>query len=79
MKSPKQEEIENLQKFILEELNRISTPLELMATDDKEKLEKATVLWKVNKILENFDALEPNLKSWFRTYTKKEQYDEREI
>lgn len=70
----KKEEIERLEEFILSELDRISTPMELKASDDKTKLEKASVLFNIYKVLTNYDDLEPTLKKYFDNKAKEMRF-----
>lgn len=76
MKTPKQQMIDKVEEFILQELNHISTPMEYMIEKQladegisndisKDRLERAGVLYNLYKILENYDALEPTLKKYF--------------
>lgn len=73
MTKSEKEEIIRVEEFIAAELERISTPLELMATQDNEKLERANVLYKLYKILENYDDINPTLTKFFNERARKER------
>ena len=88
----KKEQIERLEKFILEELNHIATPMELKLEKllneegiendiQKDRLTKASVLWNIYKVLVNYDELEPTLKKFFDNKAKKMRFweEDREL
>lgn len=71
-------EIERLEQLILNELDAMSTPMELKATDDNQKLARAGVLFNIYKVLVNYDEIEPVLSKFFGEKAKKMKFWEEE-
>ena len=67
------------QDIILAMENALKTELDKQKdiTDRKELLENANVLFNLNKILANYDELEPVLAKYFTDKYRKEKWEER--
>ena len=83
----KEEQIQRVRQYILDELNGMTTPLEFLVEKELAKegisngasayrLERAGVLWNLNKILDNYDELEPVIKKFFSQKAREKKWGE---
>lgn len=77
-KTPKQEEIEIIEKFLVEELDRITKPKELLIQRDKSQMEKVNVIYNVYKLLANYDDIEPIMKQYYFDKAWREKFAKEE-
>ena len=62
--------LNNHNELISEELDKIGT-----ITEQEKKLEALDTCWKLNKIIQHFDKLEPYLDKTIREIEQKEKYE----
>ena len=71
-KSGKKVALERLKRLIAEQMAYVQ---ENNSFSLYEKTEQMTVFFRINKILENYDELEPTLKKYFAEKAEKERFE----
>ena len=69
MQDNKKEIIKSFEKTVMQELEKLK-----QVEDKQEKIEKLNTLFNINKILENYDELEPILIDFFKNQARKNKF-----